>query len=101
MADRVRYDSAMFWLPFGTAAAVIGLALMALAGSRLPAGADLLGSALFDAGLALLGVGALMLLWSLVLYFRHRLGVASASSGGSGRSKAEAKDEVMRDAVRL
>ncbi|HYU63167.1 MAG TPA: hypothetical protein VEN12_05245 [Verrucomicrobiae bacterium] len=34
--DRSRYDSALFWLPFGTAAAVIGLALMTIGLTRLP-----------------------------------------------------------------
>jgi len=101
MADRVRYDSAMFWLPFGTAAAVIGLALMALAASRLPSGADLLSNGLFDAGLGLLLVGAGMLLWSLGLYIAHRRGVGGSETAGGGPSKAQAKDEMMRDALHL
>jgi hypothetical protein len=99
MADRIHYDSAMFWLPFGTAAAVIGLALMALAGSRLPAGANLLSNPLFDGGFGLLLVGAGLLLWSLGLYIAHRRGAGSAPAGGS--SKTQTKDEMMRDAVHL
>ena len=70
--DRRRYDSAMFWLPFGTAAAVIGLALMTIGITRLPVDANLLDSAWFDGGLGLLSLGALFLLWSLWLFLGQR-----------------------------
>lgn len=80
MADRGRYDSAMFWLPFGTAAAVIGLALMTIGVTRLPANANVFGSVWFDAGLGLLAVGGLLLLWSLVLFLGRRRGAAQAMS---------------------
>lgn len=72
MADRGRYDSAMFWLAFGTAAAVIGLALMTIGATRLPSGASLFGSVWFDVGLGLLAVGGLLLLWALGLYVARR-----------------------------
>jgi hypothetical protein len=81
MADRGRYDSAMFWLPFGTAAAVIGLALMTIGITRLPANADVFGSFWFDGGLGLLAVGGLLLLWSLVLFLGRRRAAAQAGSG--------------------
>jgi hypothetical protein len=80
MGDRGRYDSAMFWLPFGTAAAVIGLALMTIGVTRLPANASVFGSAWFDVGIGLLAVGALLLLWSLVLFLSHRRHAARARS---------------------
>ncbi|HET7419133.1 MAG TPA: hypothetical protein VFL27_01995 [Candidatus Dormibacteraeota bacterium] len=71
MEDRGRYDSAMFWLPFGTAAAVIGLALMTIGITRLAANAGVFTSGWFDGGLALLAVGVLLLLWALVLFLRR------------------------------
>lgn len=70
--DRSRYDSALFWLPFGTAAAVIGLALMTIGITRLAPSADVLSSVWFDVGLGLLAIGALMLLWSLWLFLGRR-----------------------------
>lgn len=72
MGDRGRYDSAMFWLAFGTAAAVIGLALMTIGVSRSAPGGDLLRSQWFDAGLGILALGALLLLWALLLYLARR-----------------------------
>ncbi len=72
MADRRRYDSAMFWLAFGTAAAVIGLALMTIGVTRSSPGANLLASLWFDVGLAILAIGGLLLLWALVLYLARR-----------------------------
>jgi hypothetical protein len=72
MADRRRYDSAMFWLAFGTAAAVIGLALMTIGVARSPSGANLLASLWFDFDAGLLAAGGLMLLWSLRLYLARR-----------------------------
>jgi hypothetical protein len=80
MGDRGRYDSAMFWLPFGTAAAVIGLALMTIGVTRLPANANVFGSAWFDGGLGVLAVGGLLLLWSLVLFLSRRREAAQATS---------------------
>ena len=80
MGDRGRYDSAMFWLPFGTAAAVIGLALMTIGVTRLPTNANVFDSVWFDVGLGLLAIGALLLLWSLVLFVGHRREAAQATS---------------------
>ena len=102
MSDRRRYDSAMFWLAFGTAAAVIGLALMTIAVTRSARGDNLLTSFWFDGGLGLLFVGALLLLWALVLYLRHRRGEAtalSATPGGPGGQQGPAPD-TMTEAVR-
>jgi hypothetical protein len=78
--DRSRYDSAMFWLPFGTAAAVIGLALMTIGVTRLPAAANVFGSVWFDGGLGLLSLGALFLLWALWLFLGRRRQAAQASA---------------------
>src|SRR4029077_16611741 len=78
MADRGRYDSAMFWLAFGTAASVIGLALMTLGVSRSSPGGNLLTSLWFDCGLGLLGVGGLLLLLALFLYLARRRVEANA-----------------------
>jgi hypothetical protein len=72
MADRRRYDSAMFWLAFGTAAAVIGLALMTIGVARSPSGANLLASLWFDFGAGVLALGGLLLLWALTLYLARR-----------------------------
>jgi|SRR5690242_10575862 len=80
MTDRGRYDSAMFWLPFGTAAAVIGLALMTIGVTRLPTNANVFDSVWFDVGLGLLAIGALLLLWSLMLFVGHRREAAQATS---------------------
>lgn len=70
--DRSRYDSAMFWLPFGTAAAVIGLALMTIGVTRQASSQSVWSSAWFDAGLAVLIVGVLLLVWSLALFLTRR-----------------------------
>ena len=89
--DRSRYDSAMFWLPFGTAAAVIGLALMTIGVTRLTGTQSVFNSPWFDAGLALLAVGALLLLWSLVLFLTRRR-AAPATMSNDGPSKAKEGD---------
>lgn len=83
MADRGRYDSAMFWLAFGTAASVIGLALMTIGVSRSAPGGDLLTSLWFDCGLGLLGVGGLLLALALLLYLARRRVDANASTKDS------------------
>ena len=72
MTDRGRYDSAMFWIAFGTAAAVIGLALMTIGVSRSAPGDNLLTSPWFGGGLGLLVIGAVLLLWALRLFLLHR-----------------------------
>ena len=95
MSERGRYDSAMFWLAFGTAAAVIGLALMTIGVTRSAAGANLLASPWFDSGLAVLGVGGLLLLWALSLYLRRRRIEPPAEAG----PKADIGD-TMTEAVR-
>jgi hypothetical protein len=94
MGDRSRYDSAMFWLAFGTAASVIGLALMTIGVSRSPSGANLLASPWFDGGLALLVFGGLMLVWALGLYLRRRRDQALAGPG------SEAAENPMTEAVK-
>ncbi len=98
MGDRGRNDSAMFWLPFGTAAAVIGLALMTIGLTRLQASANVFGSVWFDVGLGLLTVGALLLLWSLVLFLTHRRQAAQAMSlSDTGQAKdRDWKSEAVR-----
>ena len=95
MADKGRYESAMFWLAFGTAAAVIGLALMTIGVARAGAGANLFASPWFDGGLGLLVVGGVLLLLSLVLYLARRRVEAQASAG----AKAGSSDS-MTEAVR-
>ena len=97
--DRSRYDSAMFWLPFGTAAAVIGLALMTIGVTRTSANASLFGNIWFDCGLGLLGVGALLLLWALVLFLSRRREAAQKSTSPSDPEPARS-DDWKGDAVR-
>lgn len=94
MPDRGRYDSAMFWLAFGTAAAVIGLALMTIGVSRSSSSANLLSSRWFDGGLALLVLGALLLVWALLLFLSRRRDQPAA--GGS----PEASDSNLTEAIR-
>lgn len=95
MADRGRYDSAMFWIAFGTAAAVIGLALMTIGVSRSAPGDNLLTSPWFAGGLGLLVIGALLLLWALWLFLVHRRAEAKAT-GGSEMSSDKPQAEVIR-----
>ena len=85
----------MFWLAFGTAAAVIGLALMTIGVTRSTPGANLFSSPWFDSGLVILVVGALLLLWALGLYLaRRRAGVL-----GEGRGQ-RVDDQSMTEAIR-
>ena len=99
--DRRRYDSAMFWLAFGTAAAVIGLALMTIGITRLPSAANPLGSVWFDGGLGLLAIGALLLLWALWLFLGRRRAVALESPSTSGPSAGAAPEkQAEAEAVR-
>ena len=87
----------MFWLAFGTAAAVIGLALMTIGVTRLPGGANVFASAWFDGGLALLGVGALLLLWALVLFLGRRRGATELTeSAETKKAGRDWKDEAVR-----
>ena len=95
MSERGRYDSAMFWLAFGTAAAVIGLALMTIGVSRSSAGGNLLASPWFDGGLGLLVLGAVLLLWALLLFLSRRR--EAPSSGGQTQ---DSKDSKMTEAIR-
>ena|SRR5215472_595180 len=96
--DRSRYDSAMFWLPFGTAAAVIGLALMTIGVTRLSASQSVWSSVWFDAGLGLLAIGALLLIWSLVLFLTRRREPpgASAAAGPPGAKGEDWKADAVR-----
>ena len=101
MADRGRYDSAMFWLAFGTAAAVIGLALMTIGVSRSAAGDNLLRSAWFDGGLGVLAIGVLLLLLALWLFLVHRRAEAKAlATGGSSSGSKTPSENPMVEAVR-
>jgi hypothetical protein len=93
MTDRGRYDSAMFWLAFGTAAAVIGLALMTIGVSRSARGDNLLTSGWFDGGLGLLAFGALLLLWALWLFLAHRRAAAKTLGAGASPSGSETASE--------
>lgn len=84
MSERAHYyDSALFWLPFGAAAAVIGGIFTAIGANRVTAGASLLSDLSFDGGLALVVVGVVLLVWSLALFLAHRH-IASHVSSGSG-----------------
>ena len=94
-SDRGRYDSAMFWLAFGTAAAVIGLALMTIGVTRSPAGANLLDSGWFDGGLGVLGVGVVLLVWALLLFLGRRRETAAAAG-----SRDASGEDKMTEAVR-
>src|SRR5712692_3368218 len=93
MADRGHYDSAMFWLAFGTAAAVIGLALMIIAVSRSAPGDKLLTSRWFGGGLGLLAIGALLLLWALWLFLAHRRAEAKTKATGGPQSGSQAASD--------
>jgi membrane protein implicated in regulation of membrane protease activity len=96
MADRGRYDSAMFWLAFGTAAAVIGLALMTIGVSRSAPGAGLLNSLWFDGGLGILVFGALLLAWALLLYLARRRGEAQQQASAGSNPKESRDVEAIR-----
>ena len=80
----------MFWLAFGTAASVIGLALMTIGVSRSAPGADLLTSLWFDCGLGLLAVGALLLVLALFLYLARRRVEANALAEETSRDSPPA-----------
>jgi hypothetical protein len=97
VADRARYDSAMFWLAFGTAAAVIGLALMTIGVTRTGATENLFANLWFDSGGVLLGIGALLLLLALVLYLARRRSRAEArTASGSQAGSDDANVEAVR-----
>jgi hypothetical protein len=101
VTDRGRYDSAMFWIAFGTAAAVIGLALMTIGVSRSAPGDNLLMSPWFGGGLGLLVIGALLLLWALCLYLVHRRAEAKTKAiDGSKSSTQTAPGNAEAEAVR-
>lgn len=92
----------MFWLPFGTAAAVIGLALMTIGITRLAPNADVFGSFWFDGGLGVLAVGALLLLWSLWLFLGRRRDAARSAETPSAPTSGSkgANDLDLNEAVR-
>jgi hypothetical protein len=93
MADRGHYDSAMFWIAFGTAAAVIGLALMTIGVSRSAPGDNLLMSPWFGGGLGLLVIGALLLLWALWLFLMHRRADEKTATTGASQPGSQAASE--------
>jgi hypothetical protein len=99
MSDRGRYDSAMFWLAFGTASAVIGLALMTIGVTRLPAGANPFTSPWFDTGAGLLALGVLLLLWTLGLYLARRRAEAQAAES-SPAIGGKLSDDSQREAIK-
>ena len=92
----------MFWLAFGTAAAVIGLALMTIGVSRSAPAASLLASPWFDSGAGLLGLGALMLLWALGLYLarRHAKAVSERAAALTSGEPAESEASPLTEAVK-
>src|SRR5579864_2692079 len=101
MGDRRRYDAAMFWLAFGTAAAVIGIALMTIGVTRSAPGANLVASLWFDSGLVLLTAGALLLLWALLLYLaRRRDGRHSMQNSPTGAAATPGSKDWKAEAVR-
>lgn len=90
----------MFWLAFGTAAAVIGLALMTIGATRSVPGANLLASGWFDTGLGLLALGGLLLLWALLLYLlRRRAGGQPQETSGAPRSSPARERQSSGEAV--
>ena len=91
----------MFWLAFGTAAAVIGLALMTIGATRSAPGDNLLNSGWFDAGLGVLALGVLELFWALWLYLAHRRVEATAkAAGGSPAGTQVDSKSAEAEAVR-
>ena len=100
MGDRARYDSAMFWLAFGTAAAVIGLALMTIGITRTPSGANVLSSPWFDGGVVLLVLGGVLLLWALGLYLARRRAVPLDTGPSSAAAKRADAGDMLTEAVR-
>jgi hypothetical protein len=90
----------MFWLPFGTAASVIGLAVMTIGVTRTSANANLLSNVWFDGGLGLLAVGAALLLWSLFLFLSRRRDAARLTAPDTQTDPKKAKDEASLEAVR-
>src|ERR1700747_2761018 len=100
MADRRRYDSAMFWLAFGTAAAVVGIALMTIGVARSAPGGNLVANLWFDGGLVLLAAGGLLLLWALVLYLARRRGEThSTESSPRGAGTTPVSKDWKAEAV--
>src|SRR5690349_17425350 len=101
MGDRRRYDSAMFWLAFGTAAAVIGIALMTIGVARSAPGGNLLASLWFDGGLVLLAAGGLLLLWALALYLARRRDEMHAAEGSpTGTAATPVSRDWKAEAIR-
>jgi hypothetical protein len=90
----------MFWLAFGTAAAVIGLALMTIGATRSAPGANLLASLWFDGGLGLLAFGGLLLLWALALYLLRRRAEAHAALVRVDSRPEQAKESAELEAVK-
>lgn len=84
----------MFWIAFGTAAAVIGLALMTIGVTRTSPRGSLLSSGWFDGGLVLLAVGGLLLLWALLLYLARRRAAVQSNPG------SDSGDDKMAEAIK-
>jgi hypothetical protein len=74
MQDRPLYDRAMFWLGFGGPVGAIGGIVLGVGVAQVvtkPNG-SVWDNAWFDAGLAVVAIGAVLLDWALVLYLAHR-----------------------------
>lgn len=83
----------MFWLALGTAAAVIGLALMTIGVARSPVNSNLFASPWFDSGAGLLVLGGILLFWAVVLYVARRRDqsqVAPGTPAGTANRDVEA-----------
>lgn len=86
----------MFWLAFGTAAAVIGLALMTIGVTRSAPANNLLASLWFDGGLGLLAIGVLLLLWALWLFAFRRRSAQDPTAPGHEKSSPDVTSEAVR-----
>src|SRR5579862_754723 len=66
------FDSAQFWVLLGGGVAVVGGILVTVGVARTPEGHELWAEGWFAVGIAAIVVGALCLLWGLVLFVAHR-----------------------------
>ena len=74
MGDKPLYDSSMFWPPIGGVVVVIGGILISVGVAQVVPDpkASLWANVWFDCGFLAVAVGAIMLIWALVLYLAHR-----------------------------
>jgi uncharacterized protein YjeT (DUF2065 family) len=71
MGDKPLYDSSIFWVAIGGVVVVIGGILISV-GPQADPKASLWANGWFDFGFIAVAVGAIMLIWALVLYLAHR-----------------------------